>query len=390
MSPSHLFQAGAEEPWVSCATLIKNVKNVEDVPTVCKALLQIALPISHTVEQPRHSRRTYQPKDGKPPRVVVAFTSFSVNGEPFQKHHILNLDIGYDLQVEVKLSVWPKGDDEIILEPLSVEPADSYELPSFSFPKPKTTGPFTLNATKRMVLRRTNSFLARPLEFSYRARFPSSQEIVTEGQRHLSVRCFDPRRDPVSGYEQVDHKLVAVRDQARRAVGINDNDLNNLLILMGAIGGIAGQAMQDNLFPGAWTEQEFQDEMKRLLRSYRNIGSELEEHPQVSGGITDLSFRHSRLELKVVDEHIVTRDDVLFFLPQIVQYVAGSDKRFGVLCILDTSIKTGPLGSVADDIAYEAMVGPSGKGLPIGIGTVIIRGNLTKPSALRGKRKVRQ
>jgi hypothetical protein len=200
------------------------------------------------------------------------------------------------------------------------------------------------------------------------------------------VRCFDPRRDPVSGYDQVDRKLVAVRDLARRAVGINDNDLNNLLILMGAVGGIAGQAMQDNLFPGGWTEEEFQEELKRLLRSYPSIGSELEEHPQASGGITDLSFRHTRLELKVVNEHLATRDDVVFFLPQVVQYVAGSDRRFGVLCLLDTSVKTAPLGSVADDIAYEAATGPSGKGLPIGIGTIIIRGNLTKPSALRSKK----
>ncbi len=64
---------------------------------------------------------------------------------------------------------------------------------------------------------------------------------------------------------------------------------------MGAIGNIAGQSMQDNLFKGAWTEDDFQDEMRRLLRTQPTIGSELEEHPHVSGGITDLSFRTSDL-----------------------------------------------------------------------------------------------
>lgn len=78
-----------------------------------------------------------------------------------------------------------------------------------------------------------------------------------------------------------------------------------------------------------------------------------------------------------------TRDDLLQFLPQTVQYVAGSDRRFGILCVLDGSVKKGVPGSVADDISYEATMGPSGTGLPIGIGTVIIRGNLSKPSTLR-------
>ncbi len=141
--------------------------------------------------------------------------------------------------------------------------------------------------------------------------------------------------------------------------------------------------MQDNLFSGTWSEEDFQNEMKRLLRSYPSIGSELEEHPHVSGGITDLSFRHTRLELKVIDEHYITRNDLLRFLPQTVQYVAGSDRRFGILCVLDGSVKDGIPGSVADDISYEATMGPSGTGLPIGVGTVIIRGNLSKPSTLR-------
>jgi hypothetical protein len=380
------FRPEKDEMWTSCARLIENLSGVGDVPVIYKALLSIPLPIAHPVE---HRRRVPPaPSEKQEPRkIVVAFTSFSVNGEPFQKDHLLNLDVGYDLQLEVGLSTWPEEESELHIEPLSVEPADSYELPSFSFAKPQVADPLSLKATKRMVLKRANSFLARPLEFTYRARFPSSREITTEGQRHLSVRCFDPRKDPVSGYEQVDHKLFTLRDIARRATGINDNDLNNLLILMGAIGGIAGQAMQDNVFPRTWTEEEFQNEMKRLLRSYRSIGSELEEHPHVSGGITDLSFRHTRLELKVVDDHYVTRDDLLQFLPQTAQYVAGSDQRFGVLCVLDTSVKTGLPGSVADDISYEAMMGPSGAGLPIGIGTVIIRGNLSKPSKLRAKKR---
>jgi len=379
------FETELEEPFAGCFTLIENVKNVGDVPSVYRAILAVPLPVSYPVPPRSRPRAVSHKQEKESQRIVVAFTSFSVNDQPFQKGHLLNLDIGYDLEVEIGLFTWPDGEEELRLEPLSVEPSDSYELPIFSFPKPAGTGPFCLKATKRMVLKRANSFMARPLEFSYRARFSSTREISTEGQRHLSVRCFDPRRDPQSGYEQVDLKLVEVRDQARCAPGINDSDLNNLLILMAAVGGIAGQALQDNSFPGTWTEQQFHLELKRLLRLRPTIGSELEEHPHVSGGITDLSFRHVRLELKVVHSHYVTRDDLLKFIPQIAQYVAGSDKRFGVLCVLDTSEKNALPGIVADDVSYEAVSGPSGRGLPIGIGTVIIRGNLATPSSLKAK-----
>lgn len=377
------FPTEIQEPFASCFGRIENVGKVADVPSVTQAVLRIPLPISYAVAEPS---RPPGPAEGQKPKerpVAVAFTSFTVNGQPFQKNHLLNLEIDYDLAVEVRLSAWPDGEGELRLEPLSVEPPDSYELPTFSFVKPSGTGPFSLKASKRMVLKRATSFLARPLEFSYRARFASTEEVNTEGQRHLSVSCFDPRRDPQSGYEQVDLKLVQVRDFTRKASGVNDSELSNLLILMGAVGGIAGQALQDNLFPGTWNEQEFQSELKRLLRLRPTIGSELEEHPHVSGGITDLSFRHVRLELKVIKSHYVTRDDLAVYLPQITQYVAGSDKRFGVLCVLDASEKRTLPTSVADDISYEVMTGPSGRGLPIGIGTIIVRGNLATPSSLK-------
>lgn len=377
------FSLELQDPIAGCFGLIENTSDVSDVPAVNRAVLAIPLPISYPLAKPSRPPAPVERENPKEQPVVVAFTSFAVNGQPFQKGHLLNLDIGYDLTVEVGLFAWPNGEDELRLEPLSVEPPDSYELPVFSFAKPSGTGPFFLKASKRMVLKRATSFLARPLEFSYRARFTSAREVNTEGQRHLSVSCFDPRRDPQSGYEQVDLKLVQVRDQARRASGVNDSELNNLLILMGAVGGIAGQALQDNLFPGTWGKQEFQFELKRLLRLRPTIGSELEEHPHVSGGITDLSFRHVRLELKVIKGHYVTRDDLLPFLPQITQYVAGSDKRFGVLCVLDSSEKQGLPASVADDISYEVTTGPSGRGLPIGVGTIIIRGKLAQPSSLR-------
>jgi hypothetical protein len=310
-----------------------------------------------------------------------------VNGQQFKKDQQLNFNIGYDLEVEIVLSMWPENEIDLRLEPLSVEPSETYNLPTFVFSRPQDSAPFTLRASKRMIIKQAASFLARPMAFTYRASFSNTKDITTEGQRHLTVRCFDPKSDPQSGYEQVDQKIVTIRDQARRFLAVNDRELNAFLVLMAAVGGIAGQSLQDNIFKGSWDEAAFQKEMVSRLRARPSIGSALEEHPHASGGITDLSFNGVRLELKAISDHPVTQMDVEKHLPQTVQYVAGSDKRFGILCILDTHPKTSESGSVADDIKYESRTGPSGNGLPIGVGVIVIRGNLSKPSSLRPSAK---
>lgn len=363
---------------------IEGLNDISGVPDVLRTVLQIPLPIAFPLEVAR--RRVPVAEDltrEESLPIVVAFTSFEVNSQPFRKDQVLNLNIGYDLSVEIVLSRWPERESDLRLEPLSVEPIDAYTLPIFAFSRPNGSGPYTLRSTKRMIIKQAGSFLARPMEFSYRATFLKTKDVTTEGQRHLSVRCFDPTSDPQSGYAQVDQKLVEIRDQARRFPAIADAELNAFLVLMGAVGGIAGQSLQDNLFHGVWDEAAFQAELRSRLRARPAIGSALEEHPHVGGGITDLSFNHIRLELKAISDHPVTQADVDKHLPQIVQYVAGSDRRFGVLCILDTYAKISEPGSVADDITYITRKGPSGGGLPIGIGVIIIRGNLAKPSSLR-------
>jgi len=138
--------------------------------------------------------------------------------------------------------------------------------------------------------------------------------------------------------------------------------------------------LQGHLFPRKYSEAEFQDEMKRLLRSNPRVGPELEEHPHAARGITDLSFRRMRIELKVEASRRVGIADASVFLQQTAQYVAGSDRRFGILCLLDCSDKTEAPGTVANDIALEKVEAPGGT-LPICLGVVVLRGNLQRPSS---------
>lgn len=369
------------------AESIQNITDTDQVQLVAKTLLCIPLPlpIYEKPETPKRARESMHSISKKAPDVIVAFTSFNLDGNPFRAPHTIAPQVIHDLGVEATISRWPERAQYLILEPISVEPADSYELPKFSVERPPGNPPYLVNKIGRLLLKSATSFFARPLEFAYRARFtPELSEalVFVEGQRHLRVQSFDPDRNPQSGYSQVDHKVLEIRNEVRRMTAVNDNEINYFLTLLTAVGRVAGQSLQDNLFASQHSEAEFQEEMKKLLRTDSRIGSGLEEHPQVAGGITDLSFHTIRLELKVESEKLIDHEAASKFVPQITQYVAGSDRRFGVLAILDCSPKTTAPGSVANDIFFQTVFPSSDAGLPIGIAVVIIRGNLSKPSSL--------
>ena len=213
----------------------------------------------------------------------------------------------------------------------------------------------------------------------------AESQVSVQGHRHLRMQCFDPAREPQSGYSSVDHRVLAIRTQVRSAVMVSDNELNHFLSLLTAVGGIAGQSLQDNVFPKKYSEQEFQTEVKRLLRSNPRIGSQLEEHPRAAGGITDLSFHGIRLELKSEQHQVVTAENAAAFIQQTAQYVTGSARRLGILCILDCFAKTVAPGLVDNDIFAVNLPPPGGNGASICIAVVIIRGNLARPSDLSRK-----
>jgi hypothetical protein len=365
---------------------ISGLSDIDGVPDVARLLLCIPLPLPLFVEVQRPSPREHATaRPAKAAAVVVAFTCFQLNGVAFANPHTVQPDILYDLEVAVRVSHWPPAAQRLVLEVMSVEPPAAYALPTFSFDRPTGSPPFTVSQTGRLLVHHPIALYARPLQFTYKARFePSDAEsqVSVEGHRHLRMQCFDPARQPQSGYSLVDTRVLAIRDQVRTVVSVPDKELNDFLVLLTALGGIAGQSLQSNIFPRKYSEEEFQKELTKLLRQNPRIGSQLEEHPHAAGGITDLSFHGIRLELKSEQDQLVTVDSASAFVQQTAQYVSGSDRRLGILCILDCSAKTQAPGLVENDILLVPVPPPGGNGAPVLIVVVIIRGNLPRPSNL--------
>ena len=188
----------------------------------------------------------------------------------------------HDLDIEVRVSRWPVGATALILEPVTIEHTDAYKMPVFSMAAPSGTGPFQLKQNGRAAITIPNHFNARPYEFKYVARFEprgSEQPVETIGQRTLMLEGMDLARQPLTGYQHIDRKLIEIRNTLRVSPHMVQQELADALMLAIPLANLAAQSVQDNVFNSAISEDEFQKRVRSFLRSHPMIGSALEEHP---------------------------------------------------------------------------------------------------------------
>ena len=375
---------------------VLTVSNIEEVEAAARRLLCTPLPWPERAGVvPRATRtRTSEetPRKSHANQGPVAFLKFMMNGQAVPEPYIVQPNMLYDLELQATFSRWPEGIERVRFSPLHVEPSGVVSAPVFGFDAPPTpTGEsLSLTASGRFRIALPQDFLARPLEIAYAASAEGLDKegmsslgniLSVQGQRRLVVQSFDPRLNPITGVSALDIRLLEVRDEVRRH-GLRDVEVANFLTLLGAGGKIAFKALADNVYKGDWSEATFQADVRSRLRDDPLIGSELEEHPGAAGGITDLSFHKVRLELKVDRATgISTASAADQFGQQLAQYVAGSDRRTGVLVVLDSARKETAPHSLENDISLSSVPPQSGE-RAILIGVVVVRGNLSRPSSL--------
>jgi hypothetical protein len=184
------------------------------------------------------------------------------------------------------------------------------------------------------------------------------------------------------GSAQVDAQLGVIQNRLMQAVSVNEEEKKYWLDIMQALGKLASDCLGDaSLFKSQISEKEFQQKVKQFLQRNPAIAPALEEHPDIAGGETDLSYHKIRIELKVEnDKAVLPESAVEQYSQQTAQYTTGSDRRMGILCILDGSGKDLAPGSVRNDILIEEVPPPQGGHYPLFLGVVITRGNLKRPS----------
>jgi hypothetical protein len=368
----------------NCAA-IESVTDIEQVDVICCAIASIPLPIPFFAAvihpSPLYNDEEQESKEA-PIELNVAFLHFEINGVPANQIHFLTPREAHDLEIEVRVSRWPDNASTLHLRPVSVESPDTYDFPSFQFERPEDQAPFVMRQRGRALLKYPQSIHARPFEFKYAAEFTpraSEQPVAVVGHRTLRIESIDLQKSPMTGYLPMDKKLLKLRDILRGNGLIAETDLKTSLILMAALGNLTYRALHHDMYPGIRDESEFQKDIRAELGRIPEIASELEEHPHASGGITDLSFRGIRIELKVESKKLIIVDDCNRFVGQTASYAIATGKRIGILCVLDCSPKTGTALPAEEN--FEILKQPTKEG-SVYVVTIIIQGNLPTPSSL--------
>jgi hypothetical protein len=373
----------------SVAKEVEQLTHPREVSKVREALLAcpLALPLKRGERVVRGERRVGRRDLPAKELPAVAVVEFALDETPLVSDMLVQPEVVHDLTVKLKFAQWPVGATEILLQPVSIEPPAVFDLPTFRIQGPPLGQDKSVTATARLILTLPQTIRSRPLEFVYRAAAlrDDGREVLLllEGQRRFTVRSYDPYSQPVTGNPEADIRLLELATELLQVRSISAADRDDFMLIMAEFARIAGESLASNPFDSTdWDEKAWQEWVWKELRRNPHIGSELEKHPQIAAGITDLSFHRLRVELKVEKERLVTDDDARGFTQQTAQYVVGSHKRLGVLAILDVSPKREAPGALSNSIYLRSVPDPGGGGVNIAIGLVIVRGNLSRPSDL--------
>ena len=258
------------------------VSSIEDLSAICGAIARTPLPLGVFADDsglPRPNAREDSEKKEKaePVELAVAFLRFVIDGVPAAETHFLTPGEAHDLEGEVRVSRWPEYANALRLTPVSIETKASYEFPEFEFARPAGKPPFRMEQRQRAMLRVPQGLQARPFEFKYAVSFEpkGSEEPVVVGQRTLRIEGIDIRGSSMTGYRDVDAKILKVRDHLRADGVINAADLGNVLTALVPLASLAARSLQDALFKNTCEEAQFQSDVRNELRRVFAIASEL-------------------------------------------------------------------------------------------------------------------
>lgn len=365
---------------------VDSLQGVSELVEVQKYLSEWELPLllfSNTRSNMFSQNHFANEQDNKSENLqsTVAFLRFEIDGKPAEQYNYLKPGTSYDLSIEVRVSNWPTGANLLTLTPVTIDIRERSWLPNFHFKKPEGNGPFSFTGTGRAVLEVAHSFGSRPYEFLYAAEFDEisncrSVEIV--GHRRLLLEGTDVISNPRTGFSHVDQHLLKIRNRIREFPGVNPDDIANTMTILEGLGNIAAQALKAGSFEANMSEKQFQTRVSEMLRSRSEIGQNLDSHSEAAGGITDLTFKGIPIELKVEKAKVLFAKDFKNYFDQTAAYAIALGKKIGILSVLESTVKSAPVGTVEDDIDF--FIHQTGQSV-IAIIVVVIRGGLSKPSS---------
>lgn len=382
----------AAQALLAASGAVFRIASVQEVGPLLHAVSMVPIPVGVFREE-RHmwvpdrdaqdSPQVEAQEANEPPsELAVAFLKFSIDGELAAGTHYLTPGETHDLEIEVRVSRWPETAEMLELRPLSIDPPESYAFPVFRLMKPTGSAPFVMTGNGRAMVKFAQGLNARPSEFRYAAHFEpsvSEQPMAVVGQRTLRIEAFDLKRVCWTGFPNLDARLLKVRDVVRSETAVPPEDIVNALPVLRILANFAGRCVRDNEISETWPEARFQKAIRGELRRVPEIGSKLDEHSQVAGGVIDLAYRGICIELKASSDRPLKISDCRRYAPQAAAYAVGLGKRLAVLSVLDSSPKFDGAFPMEDgiDVFLE-----DASGLAVCVVVVLVQANLVRPSSL--------
>lgn len=372
---------GVFGPLVDAIAALERPANVGQM---CLQLANNPLPLGVDGDERRSWAAARAKRDGQetasaPAELRVAFLSFTVDGVAAATVDHLTPNETHDLEIEARISRWPDDATTLRLAPVSIEVANSYDLPTFEFAHPAGDPPYVCRQRGRARIYGGHALRAQPFEFRYAAEFApqaSEQPVAVVGHRTLRFESIDVTRSPLTGDPAVDARLLEVRNHVRGSTAIPAADLEAAMSLAIGLSRLAVRAVADNIFPTPLPEKSFQDETRDELRRDPVVGPKLSVHGHIAAGIRDLWVGGVPLELKVEHDRVIGVGDGQKFVEQAAAYAVGASKRVAVLGILNAPNRSAAANPASDGIGLLT----AQSGLPVI--TVVIQGRLSRPSDL--------
>ncbi|QDO45778.1 hypothetical protein FNV62_54570 [Streptomyces sp. RLB3-17] len=328
---------------------------------------------------------------------AVAVVLASVDGHLVTGPQVLRPSTVYELRLDVRTGPWPEWAESLEAELLSHLTPNEAETPAYFWPRPPhPDGTMTLSATGTLILRfgLPAGSLAPPFSVTLRWRGtrdgkPVSQGLDVAGHREIRCRPFDASRDFLTSFPVFDGRLIALYERFHHA-GYDEDQLQAFCRLFTAIcrTGLTMTWNKQYKRGSHVTERKFHDDLYRELQAEPELGGRLERGSPLALGFLDVRHDGITAELKVERKTPVTKETAPKYMGQPTQYAAADGARLSILCILDMSRKTSPVG-VPENYLFTlqpALHGLTNPEAPSLVAAIVVNGNLPTPSTWSRRR----
>lgn len=387
-------------PLLAALADAKAIKRGEQVGSLVAGCANLPVPLLVVHGPRRHtasSRSTPAPTDTeqRPVAVVLAYVDSLLMTGP----QVLRPATVYTLRLEARTGDWPAWADRLDAELVSHLSEAEAQTPAFTWQRPRHSAgdrSDTMSGEGTLLLRFGLAAGQPAPPFLVTLRFrgekdgePIQQRCDVAGHAELRLRPFDASRDSLTQHRMIDERLLKLYEGLHGA-GYDEDQIQAFCRLLTATcrAGLSMTWEKRYRRGQRVTERQFHYDLYDRLRQDPDLDGRIERGSPLALGFLDVRHDGITAELKVERKAAVTKDTAPKYMGQPTQYAAADGARLSILCVLDMSPKTSPVGTAENYLwqVQPALHGLTNPEAPSLVTVLVVNGNLPPPSSWSRRR----